>query len=475
MVFSSTVFLYLFLPTSLLLYFMMPGQRSKNIVLTMLSLVFYAWGEPLWVILLLFSSILDYTCGRIIHRFRGEKPAKSAILCSVIINLGLLATFKYSGFFISNINAITGLSLPLPGISLPIGISFYTFQTLSYSIDVHRGTVPVQRSFWNFLLFVSLFPQLIAGPIVRYSDVATQLPARKTTTEEFVLGITRFLCGLSKKVLLANYAGAVTEKFLNSGTLGSLTVSGAWLSMVLYAFHTYFDFSGYSDMAIGLGKMFGFSYPENFDHPFMSKSITEFWRRWHISLGSYLRDYVYIPLGGNRRGIVMQIRNMLIVWALTGFWHGANWNYILWGLWFFVFLLIEKLVGMERLDKIPSYVRLPGTFIIVMFGWVFFYFENMADTAIVFSSLFGNAPAGFINTEARLALIQSLPLLLLCGFASSDFVAKFVKRFVTAMQKGAISAAFFSIPTLVYNTVMLILCTVSLMGSTYNPFIYFRF
>ena len=441
----------------------------------MLSLVFYAWGEPVWVVLLLFSSLLDFTCGQAISRFRGQRQAKTALMCSIIINLGLLATFKYCNFLIDTINAVTGLSIPGTGLTLPIGISFYTFQTLSYSIDVYRNKVRVQRSFMDFLLFVSLFPQLIAGPIVRYSDIETQLSARKTTSEEFVLGMTRFLCGLAKKVLLANYAGAVTERLMTGTAFSTLSFTGAWLGMVLYAFHTYFDFSGYSDMAIGLGKMFGFSYPNNFDHPFMSKSITEFWRRWHISLGSFFRDYVYIPLGGNRRGLPVQIRNMVIVWALTGVWHGANWNYILWGLWFFVFLFIEKMIGAERVEKIPSTIRLPLTFIIVMFGWVFFYFENMADIGTVLSALLGNAPGGFINAESRLALVNSIPLLVLCSIASRDYAAKFAKRFVKSMKSGAISASFFAIPTLIYNAAMLSLCTISLMGSTYNPFIYFRF
>ena len=475
MVFSSTVFLYIFLPTAILLYFVMPGQRSKNIMLALLSLVFYAWGEPVWVTLLIFSSLLDYTCGRVMGRFRGQKYARYAIYASVIINLGLLMTFKYSNFLIDTFNALTGLSVPGTRWTLPIGISFYTFQTLSYSIDVHRGNVKVQKSFWDFLLFVSLFPQLIAGPIVRYADVAAQLPARKTTMEEFTLGTTRFLCGLAKKILLANYAGAVTERLLAGSTFSTLTVTGAWVSMALYTFHIYFDFSGYSDMAIGLGRMFGFSYPENFDHPFMSTSITEFWRRWHISLGGFLRDYVYIPLGGSRRGLLMQIRNMFIVMALTGLWHGASWNFVIWGLWFFAFLCIEKLVGTNKLGKIPGFIGRPYTFLVVMFSLAFFYFESMSDAGTVLSALLGRAPGGFVNTESRLALINSIPLFLLCIFATRDFAARIARRYADAMSKGVISISTFSVSAIIYNTLMLALSTVSLMGSTYNPFIYFRF
>ena len=475
MVFSSTVFLFLFLPASLLLYFIMPGLRAKNVMLAVLSVLFYAWGEPLWVILLVISTLLHYICGRLIGRFRGKAQAKAAIVASVIIGLGLLALFKYTDFFIENINLITGLSLPPSGIVLPIGISFYTFQTLSYSIDVYRGKVKVQKSFWNFLLFVSLFPQLIAGPILRYSDIETQLSTRKSTLAGFALGATRFLCGLGKKVLIANYAGEVVEKLLGVVGFSSLTVTGAWLGIVLFAFQIYFDFSGYSDMAIGLGRMFGFSYPENFEHPYMSKSIAEFWRRWHISLGGFFRDYVYIPLGGNRRGFVLQILNMLIVWALTGLWHGASWNFVFWGIWFFVFLFIEKLFGEQGLKKIPGAFRLFTTFLIVLFGWVLFYFTNLEDIATMVLAMFGRANGGIINTESRLTLINCIPLLALCVIASTDLAAKLSRKFVIAMRDGKVSMALFSIPTIVYNTAMMVLCTVSLMGSTFNPFIYFRF
>ena len=475
MVFSEPIFLFLFLPIALILYFIMPGMRSKNLVLTMLSLLFYAWGEPVWVALLILTSLLHYCFGKIIARNQGKQHAKHAVITVVIVSLGLLAAFKYANFIIANINTLTGLNISESKLTLPIGISFYTFQTLTYSIDVYRGNVNSQKSFINFLLFVSLFPQLIAGPILRYSDIETQLAARKTTLPELSGGITRFLCGLGKKVLLANYAGAVAERLLSGNSPTSHTVVGAWLGIVLFAFQIYFDFSGYSDMAIGLGKMFGFSYPENFRYPYMSKSITEFWRRWHISLGSFFRDYVYIPLGGNRKGLITQICNMLIVWALTGLWHGAGWSFVIWGLWSFVFLFVEKLIGETRLEKIPGFVRMPYAFIVVVIGWVFFYFTKMSDAVLAISTMFGNTPGGFVNSEVSLTLINSTPLIIICFLASSDVFVKIYRRFVPDTASSGTMSVMSTISTVIYNSIILALCTISIMGSTFNPFIYFRF
>ena len=473
MVFSSFTFLFLFLPIALGLYFVLPSIRLKNIALTVLSLVFYAWGEPIWVALLLFSAAVDYCNGRIIGRFRGQAPAKVCMVLSVVINLGLLAGFKYLNFFIGNINSLFGLAIPTSSLTLPIGISFYTFQTMSYSIDVYRGNVPVQRSFGKFLLFVSLFPQLIAGPIVRYSEVEPQLAERQTTPRGFVLGATRFMCGLAKKVLIANYAGAAAESLLGGGITGG-TAIGAWLGILLYAFQIYFDFSGYSDMAIGLGRIFGFKYAENFDYPYISKSITEFWRRWHMTLGSFFRDYVYIPLGGNRKGLPRQLLNMLIVWSLTGFWHGASWNFVLWGLWFFVFLAVEKLIGLERLAKIPSPIRLVGTLFLVLIGWVFFYYTDLSSGIGCLQRMFG-AGVPFINDEAKLALVQNIPLLIICVIGSTPLFGYLGKALVGMSDRGMVHPSVLAIPAVVYNAAMLLLCAISLAGSSYNPFIYFRF
>ena len=342
MVFSSLVFLFIFFPVTLFFYFIVKNDKVKNIVLVIASLIFYSWGEPVWVCLLIFSSILDYTVSLGIEKYRGKKITKLFIALSVVINLGLLAAFKYSGFFISTLNGIFRLSLHVPAFSLPIGISFYTFQTMSYSLDVYKGDVKAQKSFINFLMFVSLFPQLIAGPIVRYSDIDTQIDHRTVTIDGFAKGMTRFMAGLGKKVLIANYAGSLAESLL--ANVDNAAVMSVWVGVLFYAFQIYFDFSGYSDMAIGLGRMFGFDYPENFKYPYISTSITDFWRRWHITLSSFFRDYVYIPLGGNRVSLPRQILNLFIVWGLTGLWHGASWNFVIWGLYYFVFLCLEKFV-----------------------------------------------------------------------------------------------------------------------------------
>ena len=450
----------------------MPRITAKNVVLIVVSLLFYAWGEPLWVLLLVFSAAVGYGSGLIIEKYRGKRQAKLGMALSLIVDLGILACFKYLNFFIGNINALFGASIPKSPLTLPIGISFYTFQILSYSIDVYRGRVEVQRSFAKFLLFVSLFPQLIAGPIVRYSEIAPQLSERETSPADFARGAIRFVCGLAKKVLLANYAGAAATTLLE-GTITGGTVVSSWLGILLYAFQIYFDFSGYSDMAIGLGRIFGFKYAENFDHPYTSKSITEFWRRWHITLGSFFRDYVYIPLGGNRKGLPRQIVNMLIVWSLTGFWHGASWNFVFWGLWFFVWLAVEKLIGREQLEKIPSPARHAGTLLIVLFGWVLFYFTDLHAVGACLGEMFGTG--GFINGEARLALVQNLPLIIVCAVGSTPIVRFGARTLQGAAEHEAIPFAAYAVPAMLFIAVTLTVCAVSLAGSSYNPFIYYNF
>lgn len=474
MVFSSPVFLFLFLPVTLGLYFLMPTLRAKNLTLMVMSLFFYAWGEPLWVFLMIGTTFIDYIAGILIVRMRGTRGAKATLITAVVINLGFLAAFKYLNFLVGNINALFGLALPTSSLTLPIGISFYTFQALSYVIDIYRDEVKVQRKFTDFMLFVSLFPQLIAGPILRYKDIAEQITHRTHSAEQIARGAVRLAVGLGKKILIANYCSAAAEKLIG-GSAGGVTVVGAWLGILLYAFQIYFDFSGYSDMAIGMGHIMGFNIPENFRYPYTAKSITEFWRRWHISLSTIFRDYVYIPMGGNRKGFKRQVFNMFVVWGLTGLWHGASWNFVVWGLWFFVLLFAEKLIGAERLERIPSALRTAGTFLMVLFGWVFFYFINLGDGIRFFGSMIGVHGAGFINDTARLALINNIPLLLVCVVGSTPLMSNIAKNLRRDSERGNIAAGYYGLPATIFTAAVFILCTTSLLVSTHNPFIYFRF
>lgn len=473
MVFSSLFFLYWFLPLVLIVYFLCRTMQAKNIALTLFSLFFYAWGEPVWVILLIFSAAVDYVNGLVIDKFRGKWQAKASITASLVINLGLLAVFKYSGFFMQTINGLTGLSLPVPQIGLPIGISFYTFQTLSYSIDVYRDQVKVQKSFLNFLLFVSLFPQLIAGPILRYSELQDQLSERKITWSGIFYGAMRFLCGLGKKVLIANYAGSAASRILD-GPLSGLAVLGAWFGIIMFGFQIYFDFSGYSDMAIGLGRIFGFKYSENFNLPYTSKSVSEFWRRWHISLGSFFRDYVYIPMGGNRR---LYLRNLFVVWFLTGLWHGASWNFVMWGLFFGVFIGIEKYTERIR-GKLPAAAQLLITLFLVELSWMFFYFTDLTRLGEMLRASFGLLGNGFASTDIWMLLKNNLLLLAVCIIGSSP-LPRTAGRIVIALynenKQVALYRRLYLILASVYMAAVLVFCTASLVGASYNPFIYFRF
>lgn len=459
MVFSSLIFLYLFLPLCILLYFLMPSLKGKNAVLTVLSLLFYAWGEPVWVSLMLFSALLDYVCGRTIGRWRGQWQAKAAVICSLAGNLGLLATFKYMRFFLDNVGLLIGRDILGWEFALPIGISFYTFQTLSYTLDVYRNKTEVQRNFGRFLLFVSLFPQLIAGPILRYSDLAAQLSDRRSTLSGFSDGITRFCCGLGKKVLIANTCGAIADRLLG-GDLNRLSGAEGWFGLLMFAFQIYFDFSGYSDMAIGLGRMFGFRYGENFRHPYAARSITDFWRRWHISLSSFFRDYVYIPLGGNRKH---QLWNLFVVWSLTGLWHGASWNFVLWGLYYFVLLALEKFIIKNALSKIPALLSWFYAFFFACLGWALFYFTDLGKLGKMFAVLFGGAK--FWTATTMSLVVSNLPLLILAAAASAPLWGNLGRRLQTR----------FPVLTIPYNLAMLGLCTFSLVKDSYNPFLYFRF
>ncbi len=462
MVFSSFVFLCIFLPSVLVLYNLSKNVTYKNIVLAVASLFFYAWGEPIWVILLIFSAFVDYVNGRVIDRFYARGAAKAALIASLVINLGLLCVFKYSGFITENLSALLRVQIPAPKVTLPIGISFYTFQTLSYTIDMYRGRVRVQKSFLNFLTYVSMFPQLVAGPIVRYSEIESSLGSRTVTAADFSRGVLRFTAGLCKKVILANNAGQAASMLLD-GT--RLTVASSWLGIIMYSFQIYFDFSGYSDMAIGMGRMLGFGFGENFRYPYISRSVTEFWRRWHISLGSFFRDYVYIPLGGNR---YRAARNILVVWLLTGLWHGASWNFILWGLFYGLLLLAEKKLFKGRLQKIPPpFCHIYALFFIVL-GWGLFYFTDMGALWNFFKCAFGfGAPLYDLTTVS--AFCTNVWLIILCAAASTP-VPSIVYGYLR--KKSEVFAAI-SEPLLVAAGMGL--CFVLLMGQTYNPFLYFRF
>lgn len=464
MIFSSLLFLCIFLPIVLLLYYASKNITYKNVVLVAASLLFYAWGEPVYVLALVFSSLVDYSVGLFIHKHFGTWKAKAALIVSLTVNLGLLGVFKYAGFFVDNINMIFGLNIPFSGFALPLGISFYTFQTMSYSIDMYRGNVKVQRSLLKFMVYVSMFPQLVAGPIVRYVDIESQMDNRKVSMSDFYEGILRFTQGLFKKVILANSAGKIVATLLE-GDLTAISAGSAWLGILMYAFQIYYDFSGYSDMAIGLGRFFGFKFLENFNYPYISKNITEFWRRWHISLGAFFRDYVYIPLGGNRRN---HLRNILIVWFLTGFWHGASWNFILWGLYYAFWLILEKKCFKGALLKLPSWLGWIYSNVIVLLGWALFYFTDFSRLLQFFKTAFGGSGV-WIDTVAKgefMGGIFLLVLLVLCSTPVFKLLAQTVREKAPALHK---------VVTPVWVAAVMFAAFVLLVGQTYNPFLYFRF
>ena len=471
MVFSSLVFLYLFLPLCLLLYFVCGTVRAKNMVLLVFSLIFYAWGEPVYIFLMLATAAVNWGLTLLMAKMP-ERKKLLLILC-VCIDLGCMGVFKYAGFAVESINALAGTAIPVPAIALPIGISFYTFQALSYVIDVYRGSVGAQPRFSRFLLYLSLFPQLIAGPIVRYIDVEKEIESREENVQEIFWGVHRFCLGLAKKVLLADYCGKAASTLLG-GSFAASTTLGIWLGVLLYTFEIYFDFSGYSDMAIGMGRMFGFHYSENFNYPYISLSITEFWRRWHISLSSFFRDYVYIPLGGNRR---MVWRNLLIVWLLTGLWHGASWNFVLWGLYFFVILAVERLLG-RRVTVLPHFVRRILTAFFILIGWTVFYFTDLSRLLGAFGVMFGAAGSGFSNEQTLITLLNNLPLLILCVIGSTPLLRNVGNALCAASLRDGIEKKLqtgFLIAVFVLDAALLLLSTVSLVGSGYNAFLYLRF
>ena len=433
MVFSSTIFLCVYLPLVLLGYYICP-KKGRNLFLLIVSLVFYAWGEPKYVFLMIFSILVNYIFGRLMDKNRGrQKRMKLLLVLSVVIDLGLLSVFKYTDFIITNVNAIFGSSFDLLNIALPIGISFYTFQAMSYTIDVYRNDVRVQKNLIDFGMYITMFPQLIAGPIVRYADVQDQLAERSVTTADFSEGVMRFVVGLGKKVLLANQMGAVWSEIYALG--GDVSALMAWTGAIAYTFQIYFDFSGYSDMAIGLGRMFGFKFPENFRYPYQSVSITDFWRRWHITLSTWFKEYLYIPLGGNRCGLARQALNLLIVWSLTGFWHGAGWNFVMWGLYYFVILFIEKLFLLKALDKLPKLFRHVYALLLIVIGWVIFASDDVSVLLPYLGSMFGaNGAVGGMDVYT---LFTKAVLLIICCVASTELPKRLFLSATGAMNEKA--------------------------------------
>ena len=461
MIFSSLNFLFIFLPIVLILYYIVPF-RFKNFVLLIVSIIFYAWGEPVYVILMVLSIAFNYVAGRQFGILKGKKERKRQLVISVAVNLILLGFFKYAGLLVSTVGGIFGAEAVWEGLPLPIGISFYTFQALSYVIDVYRGKVHVQKNIIDFGAYITMFPQLIAGPIVRYDQVEKQLKNRKISLEKAGFGMQRFLFGLGKKVLLANNLGLLYSAIQGAGERSMLT---AWLGVAAYAFQIYFDFSGYSDMAIGLGKMLGFDFVENFDYPYLSLNITEFWRRWHISLGTWFREYVYIPLGGNRVPVGRHILNLLIVWALTGLWHGASWNFLLWGLYYGVLLILEKYVLIPLFRKVPNFIRHIYTMILVLLGWAIFSNTNFGEMGLYLKNLFGGGVNGFADSAFLYYLKSSLILLILSVFFCAPSFRKVMAY--TERKRPVIN--------IVVCVIIFILSVGFLVSGSYNPFLYFRF
>jgi len=464
LVFSSLLSLGLFLPITLGLYFISKNITWRNIILLIASLVFYSWGEPVLVLNMLFSAFVGYITSFGIKKWHGKAGAKICLIIALVIDIGLLGVFKYSNFFIANVNSIFKLNIGLTNLTLPLGISFYTFQILSYVIDVYRGEAGLQKSYYKFLLYVTMFPQLVAGPIVRYVDIEKQINHRTTTFKDFEYGVIRFTQGMFKKIILANCAGQVVDALIGSD-LTNLSSFGAWLGILMYAFQIYFDFSGYSDMAIGLGHFFGFKFKENFDYPYMSKSITEFWRRWHMSLGTFFRDYVYIPLGGNRRH---QFLNIFIVWFLTGFWHGASWNFIFWGLYYGMWLVIEKKLLFKFWEKVPAFIQLIYSNLIVLGGWMLFYFTDMSRLKEFLLAAFGQNPNGR-NIMAEYQLISHIWFIILMFICVTPLLRIIIKR----LRDNA--KPLYNVLLPVSIVVVLMVCFTLLVKQSYNPFLYFRF
>ncbi len=466
-----------FLPVTLIIYFIVPQRfvRIKNLILLIMSLVFYGWGEPKYVLVMVASIIVNYVLALLIQvaKKHENKVFKVFLLIAdIVVNIGLLAYFKYTDFFIDTMNSLASIGWRPLGIALPIGISFYTFQTMSYVIDVYRGKVKAQKDFIALASYITMFPQLIAGPIVRYSDIETKLINRRTNLDQAAEGVRRFIIGFAKKVLLANQIAVVWDKLygvLESG--GTLSVAGAWLGAMAFTFQIYFDFSGYSDMAIGLGKILGFDFLENFNYPYISQSITEFWRRWHISLSSWFKEYVYIPLGGNRKGLPRQILNIIIVWALTGLWHGASWNFVLWGLYYGLLLILEKSFLLKALEKTPGFIRCLYTIVLVMIGWVIFNITDFAMLGKYLGCMFGASGAIYDDVYGYLVYSRFV-LFLICIVCSTPILKRLASKAEEKMFKGELAKTI--VETVFFIGIFVVAISFLVSGS-YNPFLYFRF
>ena len=483
MVFSSLVFLYGFFSLSLAAYCCCKHQRSQNLVLLLFSLIFYAWGEPVYVLLLMFMALVSWGCALGVDRAATQGKRRFWLIVAAVIDIGLIGYFKYAGLLCSIVGQVPAF---VQNILLPIGISFYTFQLLTYVVDVYRGDAQAQKSYWNVLLYAALFHQCVAGPIVRYKTIDTELFSGQKRTPELAEGVSRFATGLAKKCLLANPCGALAESLILSESamadvaasaqvLAELPVLGAWVGLIAYGMQIYLDFSAYSDMAIGMGRMLGLHYLENFNYPYISRSVTEFWRRWHMSLGTFFRDYVYIPLGGSRRGFFRGLLNAFIVWALTGLWHGASWNFLFWGLWFFVFLMLERLVLKRFLEKVPILSNL-YLLIVVLLGWAIFCYTDMTLCLVLVRSLFGANGNSFSSWFLELDLQGSMYLLLVSVLACTPLWKNLCSRARDlAWRSKAVGKAWDVLYYSLLPVALLVLATASLVGDSYNPFIYFQF
>ena len=465
MLFSSLTFLFAFLPTLIILYYVIPNRTFRNVILLLFSLGFYAWGEPIYILLMIFSILFNYFMALIIDK-NSNGTKKLIFVLTLLVNIGLLAYFKYMDFFITNINNIFSINLPLMNIALPIGISFYTFQIMSYIIDVYRGDVKVQKNVIIVGTYVSLFCQLIAGPVVRYQTVEDELQNRKENFDDFSNGLRRFIIGLGKKVIIANNVGLIASAAFNAGKT-DLGLSFAWVGALAYTLQIYYDFSGYSDMAIGLGRMFGFHFLENFNYPYTALSITDFWRRWHISMSSWFRDYVYIPLGGNRVPKWRWFLNIFIVWFLTGMWHGAEWNFIVWGLYYGLILVIEKLFMGKLLNKLPKFIRFIYSIVLIMIGWVIFNCTSFNQIGTYIGAMFGANGMNSIKVFYNLSIAHLWPYMLLGIIGSTPIIKKLYDKLNSKVVTGIVYDVFL--------LGVLFLCVMYLVNSSFNPFIYFRF
>ena len=467
MIFADLFFLYVFMAACFIAYFVSRKTVYRNWVLIVFSLIFYAWGEPVWVFLLLGSVGVNFGAGLLIEKWRNTKKSTIAMASAVIFDICVLLFFKYTGFFVENFNAISPVDLPVPNIVMPIGISFFTFQILSYVIDCYWGTIKVQKSFPKLLMYISMFPQLVAGPIVRYSVIEKEIDDRVISMSDISDGITRICVGLGKKVILANNLSVIVDSFFKNGNLGELSVLGTWYTVIVYAMQVYFDFSGYSDIAIGIGRIFGFHFDENFNYPFISKNITEFWQRWHISLGTFFRDYVlYLPIFGKRRKYL----NLFLVWFCTGFWHGASWNYIIWGLYFGVFILIERLIGAKRLKKIPLAITHIYSKLVIIVGFGIFYFTDFGKLSTFLGNLVGLNGNSFTDKISLQSMTANLWLFIACIVFCLP-VIPFIKK---KMEEAKLAVLFGAGQT-VFNVAAFLMSSILLVNATNNPFIYWQF